>query len=113
MCFSSKIRKRKNNQKNSCTGIGYGLRSSRNPTTPMTIYQELIKAGLKCSSHYSDLYVRVTEQSRNILKNHPIDNKNATIFRSNLDGKFYYDIPFAYDPFWEKQQQNHQELATI
>jgi hypothetical protein len=47
--------------------------------------------------HESDLYLLATPEAWTIMKHH---EKRGKIFRSEIDGKLYYDIPFAYDPWW-------------
>lgn len=70
------------------------------PSEP-TLYQKLVAAGIPVESHYSDLYVPSTEQSRAIIRAH-VPKPYATGFKSNIDGKPWIDIPFAFDPFWER-----------
>lgn len=68
----------------------------------MTLYQELIAAGVEVSNHESDLYCPVTEQTTALLKKH--DKTMATKFRNQRPpnvGQWWYDVPFAFDPWWE------------
>jgi hypothetical protein len=51
------------------------------------------------ASHCSDLYVPVTKETTKILKDHPM-GINATTFTNQVEGGLWYDVPFAYDPFW-------------
>jgi len=64
----------------------------------MTIYTEALEKGIEISNHESDLYLPMTNQVADILNNHP--KTKHTLFRSSIDGKMWYDIPFAYDPWW-------------
>jgi hypothetical protein len=66
-----------------------------------TIYDEMIAAGVPCENHYSDLYVPVTDATRGILAKYP--EANVTVFSSSIDGKLWYDIAFAYAPFWQSR----------
>ena len=68
----------------------------------MSLYTDLVEAGVKISNHYSDLYFPVTDESAAILAKHPKQKDIATTFRSNIDGVLCFDVPFAYDPHWEK-----------
>ena len=70
----------------------------------MSLYTDLIEAGVEVSNHESDLYFPSTAVSRPILKRHPAEAGLASCFRSNIDGKTWIDVPFAFDPFWEKRQ---------
>ena len=67
----------------------------------MALYQDLIEANIECSNWQSDLYFPVSEQSRNILAKYPVQKASATTFKSNIDGKLWYDVPFAFEPFWD------------
>ena len=69
----------------------------------MNIYQQLTEAGCQISNHYSDLYVEVSEASRKIIRDYEFLSK-VQVFRNNLDGRLWYDIPFAYEPYWEEKQ---------
>lgn len=68
----------------------------------MTIHQEVLKAGIEVGSHYSDLYVKVTPVSTEIVNQYEY-KKNVTTFVSQIDGTLWYDIPFAYDGFFESK----------
>lgn len=63
-----------------------------------TIKQQLVNAGMKESeidTYSSDLYVLVNEVSKEWLSTYEF-KVNVTTFRSELDGKLWYDIPFGY-----------------
>lgn len=68
----------------------------------MSIYKRLLKAGIPLDNHESDLYAKVTEESERIIKTYEF-KENVTRFTSNIDGQRWFDIPFAFDPFWEKK----------
>lgn len=52
------------------------------------------------NNHESDLYLLATDEARQIMKAH---SKNGRPFKDNVNGKIYYDIPFAYQPWWDKR----------
>ena len=68
----------------------------------MSIYTELKAINAPIDNHYSDLYVRITNETSKIIEKYGFKN-NVTRFRSNLTGQMWYDIPFAFDPYWEKR----------
>jgi len=71
-------------------------------TTVTTIRDELKKLGVELSGHYSDLYVEVTPATQKIIDNY-IYKSNVTKFRSQIDNKLMFDIPFANDDFFNKK----------
>lgn len=70
-----------------------------------SLYQEFKAAGIEIRNHESDMYVPITRESTEILENYPLQKATATKFKSNIDGKLTYDIPFSFDPFWEKKMK--------
>lgn len=65
----------------------------------MGIYEELIKAGVPIDHHESDLYALKNEVSIPIIERYKF-RSNVTTFKNQIDGKIWYDIPFAYVPAW-------------
>jgi hypothetical protein len=65
----------------------------------MTIYEQLKAAGVPLSNHESNLYAKVTPESQRIIGR----VTTATVVHSRIDGELWYDIPFAYDPWWIKR----------
>lgn len=68
----------------------------------MDLYDECIKRGLKIDSHCSDLYIEITEESRELISTYE-HRGSVTAFKSNIDGSRWYDVPFAYSPYWDKR----------
>lgn len=69
----------------------------------MSLYHDLIKAGIPTDNHESDLYAKVTPESMKLVRRAADkgDVSGVTTFKSNTDGTPWYDIPFAYVPYWE------------
>jgi hypothetical protein len=65
-----------------------------------SIYEQLLAAGVPLDSHESDLYALVTPESKAIIDAYQF-KCNVTTFVSQIDNKHWYDIPFAYQPYWE------------
>ena len=63
-----------------------------------SIYREALAAGLEMGNHESDLYLLDGDQARAILNRHGATS--ATLFRSETDGQFWWDVPFMFEPFW-------------
>lgn len=66
-----------------------------------SLYQELRAAGIPTDHHESDLYVLDTPAARALIGKH---GKKGSSFTSQIDGKRWLDVPFTYDPFWEKKR---------
>jgi hypothetical protein len=69
----------------------------------MDIYDELKEAGAEMENHESDLYVKVTTQTTKILVRYAYW-ANVRSFK-DAAGQAWYDIPFAYKPFWETKKR--------
>jgi hypothetical protein len=63
----------------------------------MSIYDQLVQAGVEIDSHESDLYCKVTDASRKIVKESGLA---YTVFTSQIDCEPWYEIPFMYEPWW-------------
>ena len=57
------------------------------------------------SHHESDLYLKKNEISEQLVKEKPY-RAYVMIFVNQVDGKPWYDVPFAYDPFWDKKNES-------
>lgn len=66
----------------------------------MSVYQKMKAAGVEVDNHESDLYVPVTDISKEIVRACKL---KAETFVSERDCALWYDIPFAYDPFFQKR----------
>jgi hypothetical protein len=91
----------------SCKACGRTLETLQDETgagsmtpEPESVYNAMIAAGVPTDSHESDLYVPVTPTSMAIL-NRLARPVNVTTFTSRIDGALWYDIPFAYTPWWD------------
>ena len=67
-----------------------------------TIYQEMVKHNIPTDSHESDLYVLKTPESEAIIRNWDYAY-GVTTFVSQIDNRVWFDIPFAYSPWWESR----------
>lgn len=69
----------------------------------MSLYTEILKRGIPHASHESDLYIPVTAETRELLKASGLD---AGIFRNQVEGGFWFDVPFMFDPWWDARTGN-------
>ena len=77
----------------------------------MTIYEKLKKAGVKLDNHESDLYARITPESEKIVNAYE-HTANVTRFVSQIDKDQWFDIPFAFDPWWGRCDPTNFDLAN-
>lgn len=82
------------------------------------LYQQLVEVMQPedIDHHNSDLYVRKTKESTRIINQfyieHPELHKHMFVstFKSNIPPRcLWYDIAFAYNPFWEGKKE-HEEI---
>ncbi len=76
--------------------------TNKEASISISIYELLLKAGIPLDHHESDLYVMVTPESTAIISNYEFKS-NVRTFTSKLDKKAWYDIPFAFMPYWESK----------
>jgi hypothetical protein len=67
----------------------------------VSLYTDLVEAGIEVSNWQSDLYFPVSYESMEILAKYP--NQSRSIFKSNIDGRPTVEAPFAFDPYWESK----------
>ena len=69
----------------------------------MDIYQKAVESmqGNEIDHYQSDLYLKVTPVSQELVNNFEFKG-NVKRFYSRVDNSSWFDIPFAYTPFWNK-----------
>jgi len=76
------------------------------PDPVQSIYQQMVAAGVPVASYSSDLYAPVNDTTRAIVDAYRF-KRNVTTFISDDPadkGARFYDIPFAYDPWWDARR---------
>lgn len=71
-----------------------------------SVYNQIKATGCDIAHHESDLYCPVTPETTDIVKNYQFKG-NVRKFTNRIDGTPWYEIPFAYDPFWQKMDAKH------
>lgn len=66
----------------------------------MSLYTDLIAAGIPVSNWQSDLYCPNTPEARALIKKHGL---KGTPFKNQAEGGIWLDVPFQFDPFWERR----------
>ena len=86
----------------------------------MELYEELKAAGCKLDHHESDLYVKADANALAILQRHGkggyvrsrkgdrFNLAGCDLFRSNIDGELWIDVPFMFKPFWDAVKSRAQ-----
>lgn len=71
-----------------------------------SIYQQAIDSlpPEDISNHESDLYLAVSKESAKLIANYGL-KQNVTVFFGN-DKRNWFDIPFAYLPYWSKLNES-------
>lgn len=54
------------------------------------------------SNHESDLYLKVTQVSEKLIAEYEFKGSVRKFF-SKVDKSYWFDIPFAFNPFWNKK----------
>jgi len=72
----------------------------------MSLHQELINNDIQCDSYTTDLQFVETEISLEILEKYPLFEKNAEYFISQVDGKAWVEVPFAFEKGLVKNSPN-------
>ena len=67
-----------------------------------SIYEEMKAVGIEIGHHESDLYAKVTPESERIVAGYRF-RRQVNRFISNIDNELWFDIPFAFNPFWENK----------
>jgi len=67
------------------------------------VYHNAVANSIPMDHHESDLYLLVTPESAALIAEYEF-KANVRVFRSNIDGRQWYDIPFAYLPFWNERK---------
>ena len=73
----------------------------------MSLYTDARDRGLEIDHHESDLYLKDTPEARALLAEHgkkgrrtyEVDGWNVSRFKSEIDGTYWLDIPFDYEPW--------------
>jgi hypothetical protein len=78
------------------------------PENKATVYQALKDAEIEMFNRESDLFVNDTPEARQIIADH--SDITAKTFRSNIDGTPMLELPFCYQPFWDKVNERSEAL---
>ena len=80
------------------------------------MYQCFLDGGVppdEIDHHFSDLYVKVSAKSKSILAEYQKNTDTrcfAEVFQASDGSGQWYDIAFAYDPFWIAVAEKGREI---
>lgn len=69
-------------------------------STINNIYKEAKALNLEIDNHNSDLYIKQSAESKKLVDSYEHKNSVKT-FRSETDKGLWYEVPFAFDPFYK------------
>lgn len=74
-------------------------------TSPAVLYDEIVKVTKpEERSHWtSELQVKATDEVDELLHRYEYAHQ-VFAFRDMIDGELWYEIPFAYKPWWEGER---------
>lgn len=64
----------------------------------MSLYTDLKEAGQPVANWQSDLYTPVNPVTKALIDKH---KSFHSTFINQVEGGLWYDVAFAFDPFWE------------
>ena len=67
----------------------------------LTMYQHCVARGIPIENHASDLYIPVTPETNLLVASYPF-REQVSAFLHNVHRTMWYDIPFAYEPWFER-----------
>lgn len=80
----------------------------------VSIYEAALKAlpPEDIDHHETDLYLRVSKASKRLVSEYAY-RQNVTTFKDNIEGRLWYDIPFAYTPAWADHWERTHKIHSI
>ena len=75
----------------------------------MNIFEQVKAAGIEYDNHESDLYIPVNDATAALIAQYEF-KANVRVFTCNITKKIWYDIPFAYTPFWDKKKKTIETI---
>jgi hypothetical protein len=85
---------------------GTGQRINFAAIRARTLYDEAATLGLPMDNHESDLYLRCSPEADALVRRYDV-NKTARRFVSQTDGAPWWDVPFAFLPWWRRRSGNN------
>lgn len=81
--------------------------NARNRVSSLTLYQLLTAHDIDHHHHESDLYVPANELTAELIAEWETANRcrvECSEFWNAVDGGLWLDLPFQYDPYWQRSR---------
>lgn len=83
----------------------------------MTIYEKALAAlpAADIAHHESDLYLRATPEASAMVAEHrrEFGRTSVSTFIDQIDHALWFDVAFAYDPWWLERAQRAMQKEVI
>ena len=76
-----------------------------------TLFEEIRERRIPYASHESDLYIPMTPETPALMDQpqFAMQRSSRTAFHNPMTWNLWWDVPFAYDPWWEARMQKGGE----
>jgi hypothetical protein len=64
----------------------------------LSLYQKILYFNIEFDTHCNDLYLYVTDETKDLINSYEF-KVNVTTFKSAIDGRLMFDVPFAYEDY--------------
>lgn len=65
------------------------------------LFSQVVAHDIPFTNHYSDLYIPVNETTKALIAAYKF-RQCVRVFTNQVEGGLWYDVPFAYAPYWAK-----------
>ena len=79
----------------------------------MTIFEKVKKLGIVYDNHCSDLYIPVNDETKKLVHEYVEYKQCVTTFNCQTDGALWFNIAFAYDPWWHDAEKQVETWAKV
>lgn len=82
-----------------------------------SIYRQLRDIGATMEGRYSDLHAKATPEALALIRAFRFDDSDDlrlmhNVYRSNIDGSEWVEVPFAWEPFWAHTSRRSAGIHT-
>lgn len=74
------------------------------------LYEAAKDAGIATDNHSSDLYIKVSAEAGELIAKYDF-KMNVTVFTADDGSGVWYEVPFAYEPWWDDAKKAVESWA--